>query len=210
MTKRKAHILDVAEELFAKHGFDGTTTRLISDTAKANIAMISYYFGGKEKLLKAILDRFAEDIYVLVKRIQDQETDPHERLKSWVISYMDYVFEHPDPVIIAHRQLNLITDKPEIFSPTRQAFDKISEQVYHTLEEGKKDGVFQNFDTELTIITLKSTIEDLILESNLIKEDFKIEAGDRDKLYPESFKKRVKKHMLSLLNVYVFSQKNKV
>lgn len=205
MTDRKAHIIDVAEELFAKHGFSATTTRLISETADANIAMISYYFGGKEKLLKVILDRFAEDIYQLINSIQDKEKHPHDRLKSWVISFMEYVFEHPYPVIIAHRQLNLITNKPEIFSPTREAFNKIFEQVYQTLEEGKKSGVFRKVDTELTIITLKASIEDLVLESNLLKEDLNIKADGQNKLYPESFINRVEQHMLSLLEVYVFS-----
>ncbi|MEX0771880.1 MAG: TetR family transcriptional regulator [Balneolales bacterium] len=206
MTNRKAHILDVAESLFAKYGFAGTTTRLISETAEANIAMISYYFGGKEKLLKAILDRYAEDIYLLVKRIQDNESDPSDRIKGWVSSYLEYVFEHPNPVIIAHRQLNLIIDKPEVFSPTRDAFDKVFEQVYLTLEEGKKTGVFGKIDTELTIITLKATIEDLVLESNLIKQDFKIKAEDQGKLYPDEFKNRVEKHLLSLLDAHVFSK----
>ncbi|MEX2641354.1 MAG: TetR/AcrR family transcriptional regulator [Balneolales bacterium] len=205
MTKRKAHILDVAEGLFAMHGYDGTTTRLISDTANANIAMISYYFGGKEKLLKAILDRFADDLYLLVNRIQEKEHDPQERLRSWVTTYIDYVFDRPNPIIVAHRQLSLITNKPEIFSSTRKAFDKVYEQIHRTLTEGKKAGVFRDIDVELTIITLKSSIEDLVLESNLIKEDFNITVSEQDKLYPDDFRKRVKKHMLLLLGVYVFS-----
>ncbi|MEX2632950.1 MAG: TetR family transcriptional regulator [Balneolales bacterium] len=204
MTKRKTQILDVAEELFAKHGYDGTTTRLISESANANIAMISYYFGGKEKLLKAILDRFAEDLSRLINKIQEEENDPQVRLKSWVVSYLDYVFDHPDSIIIAHRQLNQITDRPEIFSSTKEAFDRIFQQIFQTLEEGQKQGDFKQLDTLLTIITLKATIEDLILESKTIKKDFDIEDDGQNKLYPESFKNRVKDHMISLLEIYIF------
>ncbi|MEX1122002.1 MAG: TetR family transcriptional regulator, partial [Balneolales bacterium] len=191
-------------ELFAKHGFSGTTTRLISDTANANIAMISYYFGGKEKLLKAILDRFADDIYVLVKKIEEKEKDPKERLKSWLMSYLEYVFEHPNPINIANLQLNLVTDKPDLFISTRQAFDKIIGLVYSTLEEGKESGVFQPIDIELTVISLKSTIENMVLQSELIKQDFNIEPADDDILFPESFRNRVKEHILSLLQSHVF------
>lgn len=209
MTKRKTHILDVAEELFAKHGYDGTTTRLISETAEANIAMISYYFGGKEKLLKAILDRCAEDISLLVKKIEDEVNDPQARLKSWLISYLDYVFDHPNPVIIAHRQLNLISDKPELFAFTREAFIRIFQQIYLTLEEGQTNGKFRKIDAELTIITLKSTIEDLILESKTIKQDLNINDSAPHKLYPDSFRDRVKEHMLSLLEFYVHAPSKK-
>jgi len=43
-------LLDVAEELFCKRGFDGTSVRDIAAEAKCNLASVSYYFGGKEKL----------------------------------------------------------------------------------------------------------------------------------------------------------------
>ncbi len=43
-------LLDVAEELFGEHGFEGTTVREIAAAAGCNIASVNYYFGGKEKL----------------------------------------------------------------------------------------------------------------------------------------------------------------
>ena len=50
-TEKQIKILDVAEELIAKKGFDGTSVRDISSKANINVAMISYYFGSKEKML---------------------------------------------------------------------------------------------------------------------------------------------------------------
>ncbi|QOR73294.1 transcriptional regulator, TetR family [Cruoricaptor ignavus] len=50
-TDKQIHILDVAEELIAKKGFKGTSVREISSKANVNVAMISYYFGSKEKML---------------------------------------------------------------------------------------------------------------------------------------------------------------
>ena len=48
-------ILEVAETLFAEKGFDGTSIRNIAKEAKINIAMVSYYFGSKEKLLESLI-----------------------------------------------------------------------------------------------------------------------------------------------------------
>ena len=48
---KQIQILQVAEKLFAEKGFDGTSIRAISKLAKINIAMVSYYFGSKEKML---------------------------------------------------------------------------------------------------------------------------------------------------------------
>lgn len=50
-TEKQIHILDVAEELIANKGFEGTSVRDISAKANINVAMISYYFGSKEKMM---------------------------------------------------------------------------------------------------------------------------------------------------------------
>ena len=55
LTDKQIQILEVAETLFAEKGFDGTSIRDISKVAKINIAMVSYYFGSKEKLLESLI-----------------------------------------------------------------------------------------------------------------------------------------------------------
>ncbi len=55
MSEKKVLIMEVAEKLFAENGFDGTSVRQIAKAADINVAMISYYFGSKEKLLEAML-----------------------------------------------------------------------------------------------------------------------------------------------------------
>ena len=51
----KEKILRAAEELFAEMGFDKTSTASIAKRAGVNSALIFYYFGSKENLLKNIL-----------------------------------------------------------------------------------------------------------------------------------------------------------
>jgi AcrR family transcriptional regulator len=55
-TDKQIQIIDIAERLFAERGFDGTSVRDIADEAGINVAMISYYFGSKEKLMEACLN----------------------------------------------------------------------------------------------------------------------------------------------------------
>lgn len=50
-------ILDAAEALFAEFGFDGTSTRLITGHAGANLAAVNYHFGGKEALFQQVFRR---------------------------------------------------------------------------------------------------------------------------------------------------------
>ncbi len=52
-------ILDVGEELFAQHGFDGVTVRDITRKAKVNVALAHYYFGTMRGLFDAVFLRRA-------------------------------------------------------------------------------------------------------------------------------------------------------
>lgn len=52
-----ARILDVAERLFMEHGYEGTSTRMVTSEAKVNLAAVNYHFGSKEALMQAVLRR---------------------------------------------------------------------------------------------------------------------------------------------------------
>jgi AcrR family transcriptional regulator len=52
-------ILDVAEELFALHGFDGVTMRQIAQRARVDVALANYYFGRKRAVFDAVFERRA-------------------------------------------------------------------------------------------------------------------------------------------------------
>lgn len=50
-------ILESAEQLFAQHGFDGTSLRQITDAARVNVAAVNYHFGTKEDLYAQVFVR---------------------------------------------------------------------------------------------------------------------------------------------------------
>lgn len=58
--EKSQRILDVAEELFSRHGYDGVTMRQISTRAKVDVALANYHFGKKLDLFYAVFNRRAE------------------------------------------------------------------------------------------------------------------------------------------------------
>ena len=53
----KDRILDAAESLFAQHGFDATSLRVITAAAGVNLASVNYHFQSKNSLIEAVLTR---------------------------------------------------------------------------------------------------------------------------------------------------------
>lgn len=58
----KEQLITVAERLFAEHGFAGTTLRNVVSEAGVNLASVSYHFGSKEDLYRAVVSRFAHPV----------------------------------------------------------------------------------------------------------------------------------------------------
>ncbi len=56
-------ILDAAEDLFSKRGFDGVTMREVADLANVDAALAHYYFSTKQGLFDAVLERRAELVF---------------------------------------------------------------------------------------------------------------------------------------------------
>ncbi len=71
---KRAHILAIAEQLFADNGFDGTSVRDIAQLANVNLAMISYYFGSKEKLLEALIEDRAGYTPGIIEELSKNQT----------------------------------------------------------------------------------------------------------------------------------------
>ena len=60
MAENRERILDVAEQAFSKHGFDGVTLRTVAKAAGVDTALLHYYFDSKKGLFDAVFLRRAE------------------------------------------------------------------------------------------------------------------------------------------------------
>jgi AcrR family transcriptional regulator len=87
----KERLLEAATEEFAAHGIAGARVDRIAAAAKANKQLIYAYFGSKEQLFDAVLDRNCEPL------VQEVPFDPDD-LPGYVGRLFDYVIEHPEVV----------------------------------------------------------------------------------------------------------------
>ncbi|CAI8154178.1 TetR/AcrR family transcriptional regulator [Pseudidiomarina mangrovi] len=75
MAKRettKDKILNVAEALFAEHGFEQTSLRQITTEAEVNLASVNYHFGSKKALIQAVMARYLEVFMPALQRQFEQ------------------------------------------------------------------------------------------------------------------------------------------
>jgi AcrR family transcriptional regulator len=72
-------IVDAAIAILGRDGFQKLTARNVANEAGTNLALINYYFGGKQGLLLAIYDRLERQRF---ERQAEMFADPDEALSS--------------------------------------------------------------------------------------------------------------------------------
>jgi AcrR family transcriptional regulator len=89
-------ILDVAEQAFSRHGFDGVTLRAVARAAGVDTALLHYYFDSKRGLFDAVFLRRAEvlnkDRMDALDRYEAQAGD-QVTVEGAVAAFLDPVLE---------------------------------------------------------------------------------------------------------------------
>jgi AcrR family transcriptional regulator len=71
-TDPQERLLDAAESLFAEHGYNGVSLRMITASAGVNIAAANYYFRSKEGLFRAVFARRVGPMSVERQQLLDE------------------------------------------------------------------------------------------------------------------------------------------
>lgn len=205
-SKKQLHILDVAEELFASRGFEGTSVRDIAQKAGMNVAMISYYFGSKEKLLQnLILNRTESTSMVLEGLSHNKQMDPWEKIDRVIDYYVDKLLDNRNFHTILSRQLSLAQDK-EITDLLISVKKRNSTMISDIIREGQQKKIFRNVNVGLTVGTVLGTISQVSMSRPFYCSLMKLDPED-DTNYYKKIRSKLKKHLKSLLRAHLSLKK---
>ena len=142
----KKRLLLAAKKLFSRYGYDGTSIRQICEEAGANVALVSYHFGGKENIFKALFD------FSLTERVIHDAfsgpLDPVEGVKLMIREVIYY--QHRDPELVRIIQQEM-THAPRT-EVIRQYLSPIWERARGLLEEGRRQGAFRFRSLDTTFL----------------------------------------------------------
>ncbi len=196
-TEKQIHILDVAEKLIAKKGFEGTSVRDISANAKINVAMISYYFGSKEKMMSYLYryrvqktrESFAE--FAEVIKEGKPEMQMKELIKFVIRQLFKFSYFHGFVTQELRHTQHLKDDLLEFYTTFTAKIDEV-------IKKGVASGVFHNAPKPEDILTL-------IVGSSLFvirnKNFYEIYVSGKEENYLQEAEKKI----LANLLVTVFS-----
>lgn len=136
-TDMKMRILYAAKKLFSRQGFQGTSVRQICEEAGANVALVSYYFGGKEKVFHAIFEHFFPGRHLSEQ--EDYFAHPVQGLSLIVREIIRFSLTDRELSTIIQQEMVLNTPRAEVVNSfTSPVWSK----ARILLEQGREEGLF--------------------------------------------------------------------
>lgn len=94
--KSRELVLDAAERVMAEHGYDGTSVGRIVEEAGIPLSSVYHYFGSKNGVLLAVMERGAVRFFSSLRLPQERVGTPEEHFEACVTILSDSLQENPD------------------------------------------------------------------------------------------------------------------
>lgn len=149
--RTRAELLAVATEVFAESGYSGARVDEIAERTRTTKRMIYYYFGGKEGLYLAVLDKAYRGIRRAEQKLRVDHSDPIEAIRRLAEVTFDHHIDNDDFIRLVsieniHRGdfIRRLTDLPQLSAPATSLIDEI-------LADGRTAGLFRSDVTALDV-----------------------------------------------------------
>lgn len=97
---RRAELLQIAGELFARKGFRNTTVRDIADAAGILSGSLYHHFDSKETMVHELLDSFQTELFADYDAIEASDLGPRAKLEAVIRRSLEAIEKHHSEVAI--------------------------------------------------------------------------------------------------------------
>ncbi|MFV0345895.1 MAG: TetR/AcrR family transcriptional regulator, partial [Bacteroidales bacterium] len=144
--KKKELILKVAQEVFSKNGYKGTTLGEIAVAVRKGKSSLYYYFGSKEELFNEVILWEVELLKKELSRVINRNITPIEKLREYIITKL-----------MTFRGLSNLYNALGKDEPEKEFIDNIMgkydreeiRMIKRILIEGVRQGEFEVYDFSL-------------------------------------------------------------
>jgi AcrR family transcriptional regulator len=143
--QRKEQLLHVATRVFAKFGYDATTTASIAHAAGVTEPILYRHFGSKQELFVAITRAVSDRTIKHWKELISDIDDPAEQLREIAGQFDDHLHELADAYRVIHSALASSRDR-KVIGVLREHYRQIEAFFRAIISAGQKKGAFKTSD----------------------------------------------------------------
>lgn len=147
---REQQMLDAAVEMFSINGYHETSMDAIAAKAEISKPMLYLYYGSKEELFGACLNRELARFIDTVREEIDLDQKPKDLLQNTIVAFMRYIDANRASWIVMYTQA---TSSQAFAKTVREGREQIIELVARLLRSGTRNPE-QHSDFEMMAVAL--------------------------------------------------------
>lgn len=144
-------LLSEARKLFSQKGFDGTSVRVITRSARANLGAVNYHFGSKEGLYHAVLSAAWAEVAAALEAEAARPGPPLARIEAILRVLFAGLEQQPDLAGLVLRELAATRAVP---APLAENVGRIALILRTLIAEGQAEGSIVAGDPQLLTLSL--------------------------------------------------------
>jgi AcrR family transcriptional regulator len=142
-SERRAEILAIAAEIFARKGFQNTTVREIADASGILSGSLYHHFESKEAILDELLSTMVTDLCADYRTVVEAGDDPITTLRNLVHQQFRALVQHRAAITTATNDANLLRELPR-FGHLDEANREIADLWAGVLRQGVEQGLLRS------------------------------------------------------------------
>ncbi|HZQ31185.1 MAG TPA: TetR/AcrR family transcriptional regulator [Mycobacterium sp.] len=133
---REQQMLDAAVQMFSRNGYHETSMDAIAAEAEISKPMLYLYYGSKEELFGACLNRELSRFIEAVRADIDLKQSPKDLLRNAVLSFLNYIDANRASWIVLYAQA---TSSQTFANTVREGRERIIDLVARLLQSGTRN-----------------------------------------------------------------------
>ncbi len=189
---KKEVILTVAERLFSEQDFDAVSVRDIAKEANMNVAMISYYFGSKEKMFEELISRRIIHALTSLMEVIDSNITSYQKMQVIIDYYVDRLVNNRHVHKMINRELSS-NNRPHLreFIMSKMRINR--EYIKSIIEEGIRKNEFKpDIDIDMSIMNFFGCMNQVVGASYYSCDLFN--KATEEELFTPEFAERLKNY----------------
>jgi AcrR family transcriptional regulator len=209
-SEKQVGILHAFEQLISAKGYAATSVRDIANAAKINVAMISYYFGSKEKLLEALfVYRISSTRLFLQSLLDNKLMNPFQKMEVLVQNFVDKWLSNFSFFQIMNREpaLKELKKISKLLHSTKLGNQKMMSSL---IEEGQSAQLFRtDIDSVLLMHSILGSIMSVCNNIDYLKIMYKSEQLSND-MFLTQLRPKLNKHILQMITAALTPSEKKL
>ena len=146
--QRREQLIEVATKLFAKWGYNATTTAAIADAAGVTEPILYRHFKSKQELFVAIARAMSAQTLQHWHELLSRTDNPAEQIRLIAKNFPAHIKDLSDAYHVIHGALATSRDK-KVQAVMREHYEQIEEFFCRIVENGQQQGLFRQVDPKV-------------------------------------------------------------